>query len=111
MDALMLLSEHEGLPNALIEAQLAGVPVIATAAGGTPEAVLAGTTGMLTGVHASPAEVADVVAGLATQPDRLRTMGVAAKVWTARAFPIELMLSNTLAAYAASGSGATMGRP
>src|SRR5262249_53095821 len=30
MDALMLLSEHEGLPNALIEAQLAGVPVIAT---------------------------------------------------------------------------------
>lgn len=36
MDALMLLSEHEGLPNALIEAQLAGVPVFTTAAGGPP---------------------------------------------------------------------------
>lgn len=111
MDALMLLSEHEGLPNALIEAQLAGVPVVATAAGGTPEAVIAGTTGMLTGVHASPAEVADVVAGLVAQPDRLRTMGAVAKEWAARAFPIELMLSNTLRAYAASSSSAMMRRP
>src|SRR5262249_18032806 len=37
MDTLLLLSEHEGLPNALIEAQLAGVPVITSPAGGAPE--------------------------------------------------------------------------
>lgn len=106
MDALMLLSEHEGLPNALIEAQLAGVPVIATAAGGTPEAMMPGRTGMLTEVHASPAEVADVVARLAVQPQRLRGMGVAAKDWATRTFPVERMLSNTLSAYAATGYAA-----
>jgi glycosyltransferase involved in cell wall biosynthesis len=99
MDALMLLSEHEGLPNALIEAQLAGVPVVATAAGGTPETVIPGTTGMLTGLHASPAEIADVVAGLAAEPARLKRMGAAARGWAREAFPVERMLSNTLKAY------------
>jgi glycosyltransferase involved in cell wall biosynthesis len=39
MDALGLTSRHEGVPNALIEAQLAGLPVITTPAGGAPEAV------------------------------------------------------------------------
>ncbi len=100
MDALMLLSEHEGLPNALIEAQLAGVPVVATAAGGTPEAVVAGTTGMLTGVHASPAEVADVIAGLLAESQSLKRMGEAARDWAKKAFPVERMLTNTLKVYA-----------
>ncbi len=104
MDALMLLSEHEGLPNALIEAQLAGVPVVATAAGGTPEAVKAGTTGMLAAVHASPAEVADVVVSLAAQPERLKRMGREASAWAREAFPVERMLSNTLKVYAATES-------
>jgi len=39
MDALGLTSRHEGVPNALIEAQLAGLPVVTTPAGGAPEAV------------------------------------------------------------------------
>ncbi|QLC23666.1 glycosyltransferase [Parasphingopyxis algicola] len=39
MDMLALTSRHEGIPNALIEAQLAGVPVLTTPAGGAPEAV------------------------------------------------------------------------
>lgn len=39
MDALGLTSRHEGVPNALIEAQLAGLPVVSTPAGGAPEAV------------------------------------------------------------------------
>lgn len=39
MDMLALTSRHEGVPNALIEAQLAGVPVLTTPAGGAPEAV------------------------------------------------------------------------
>jgi glycosyltransferase involved in cell wall biosynthesis len=35
----VLLSDHEGSPNALIEAALAGRPMIATAVGGVPEVV------------------------------------------------------------------------
>lgn len=105
MDALMLLSEHEGLPNALIEAQLAGVPVVATAAGGTPEAVIPGTTGMLAGLHASPAEIADIVAGLAADPWRLKRMGAAAGDWAREAFPVERMLANTLKVYGSAAVG------
>lgn len=103
MDALMLLSEHEGLPNALIEAQLAGVPVITSAAGGAPETLIPGTTGFLMGPSPTPHEVADVIAGLVAQPGRLRSMAVAAEQWAKEAFPIPRMLSNTLEVYAAAG--------
>jgi glycosyltransferase involved in cell wall biosynthesis len=103
MDALMLLSEHEGLPNALIEAQLAGVPVIASPAGGAPETLIPGVTGLVTAADPMPHEVADVIAGLVAQPGRLRKMGDAAARWANEAFPVPLMLSNTLEVYAAAG--------
>ena len=103
MDALMLLSEHEGLPNALIEAQLAGVPVIASAAGGASETLIPGTTGILMGANPTPHEVADVMAGLLAQPGRLHGMGVAAERWAKEAFPMDRMLSNTLQVYADAG--------
>ena len=102
----MLLSEHEGLPNALIEAQLAGVPVITSAAGGAPEALIPDKTGIVTTVSASPREVADAIASLAAQPGRLRDMGTAAERWAGSAFPIERMLSNTLQVYATAGRAA-----
>ena len=103
MDALMLLSEHEGLPNALIEAQLAGVPVIASAAGGASETLIPGTTGILMGANPTPYEVADVMAGLLAQPGRLHGMGVAAETWAKEAFLMDRMLSNTLQVYADAG--------
>ena len=45
MDALMLFSRYEGLPNVLIEAQMVGVPVISTPAGGAAECVIEGVSG------------------------------------------------------------------
>jgi len=103
MDMLMLLSAHEGLPNALIEAQLAGVPVITTPAGGAPEALIAGRTGLVLSPKASPHEIAGLIAGLTAQPDRLREMGAAAQAWARGTFPISRMLSNTLQVYDAAG--------
>jgi len=46
-DVVVLPSFTEGLPNVALEAAAAGVPVVATAVGGTPEVVRDGQTGYL----------------------------------------------------------------
>jgi len=46
-DLVVLASLHEGLPNAVMEAMTAGVPVVATAVGGTKELITDGETGFL----------------------------------------------------------------
>ena len=46
-DAVALLSEREGMPNALLEAMAAGRPVIATKVGGMPEILDYGRAGIL----------------------------------------------------------------
>jgi glycosyltransferase involved in cell wall biosynthesis len=46
-DLLVLASLHEGLPNAVMEAMAARVPVVATAVGGTRELIEDGVTGYL----------------------------------------------------------------
>jgi glycosyltransferase involved in cell wall biosynthesis len=46
-DAFAIASRWEGLPLALLEAQAAGLPVVAAAAGGVAEAIREGTTGCL----------------------------------------------------------------
>jgi len=49
-DVFALPSRVEGMPNALMEAQLFGLPAVTTAAGGASEVVVDGETGFLVGV-------------------------------------------------------------
>ena len=46
MDVFVLTSRMEGLPNVLIEAQCAGIPVVATKVGGAPETFIDGKDGL-----------------------------------------------------------------
>jgi len=47
MDAYVLCSLTEGISNSLLEAMATGLPVAVTAAGGNPEVVVQGDSGLL----------------------------------------------------------------
>jgi glycosyltransferase involved in cell wall biosynthesis len=100
-DLVMHLARHEGLPNALIEAQLAGRPVLATPAGGTAEVVRDGETGILLSDNMvlDRDEVFRSLDHLLQDPDLLTRMGLAARRLSGDRFLIDRILAQTLAAF------------
>jgi glycosyltransferase involved in cell wall biosynthesis len=64
-DCFVLASDHEGLPVGVMEALVAGVPVVAPAVGGLPEAVTSGEDGLLVAAG-DPAALADAIGCFAT---------------------------------------------
>ena len=66
-DLFTLSSEHEGLPVAVMEALALGLPVVATAVGGLPEAVVDGVEGRLVPPH-QPDLLADAIIAVAEDP-------------------------------------------
>lgn len=77
-DVLALSSFTEGLPNVLLEASAAGVPVVATAVGGTPEVVADGETGYLIPAG-DPGALAERVLRLLGDAGQRRRMGDAGR--------------------------------
>ncbi|QJW97056.1 glycosyltransferase [Frigoriglobus tundricola] len=77
-DVVVLPSYTEGLPNVALEASAAGVPVVATAVGGTPEAVADGTSGFLV-PPGQPAAIANKVGELLRDPALRARFGAAGR--------------------------------
>jgi glycosyltransferase involved in cell wall biosynthesis len=77
-NVVVLPSLTEGLPNVALEAAAAGVPVVATAVGGTPEVVLNGQTGFLV-PSGDPTALAARVGDVLTRPEWARAFGAAAR--------------------------------
>ena len=71
----MLPSLNEGLPLAAMEAMLAGVPIVATDAGGTGEIVRDGVTGLLV-PPGDPRALSEAIRALLS--DRVRAARLAA---------------------------------
>jgi phosphatidylinositol alpha-1,6-mannosyltransferase len=70
----------EGLGMVFLEAAACGLPVVAGASGGSPDAVLAGRTGFVVDGR-SVAEVAHCVAGLLADPERAAALGRHGREW------------------------------
>jgi glycosyltransferase involved in cell wall biosynthesis len=77
-DLFSLSSRHEGLPVSLMEALVLGLPVVATAVGGIPEAVTDGVEGLLVPPD-DPSALAAAWLALAADPDRRARMAAAAR--------------------------------
>jgi len=97
-DLALLTSDEEGFPNAVVEAQAAGVPVVATAVGGVLELITDGVDGLL--VRAGDdAELAAAIHRLAAAPDLRRRLGAAGRDRIGRQFSVERMVTATEAVY------------
>jgi len=75
----VMTSDHEGLPNALIEAQGLGIPAVSTRCPYGPDEIIEdGKTGILTDVGDSPA-IAKAIEELLVNPVHREEMAQAAK--------------------------------
>ncbi|MEO6468369.1 MAG: glycosyltransferase [Acidimicrobiia bacterium] len=95
-DGFVLASNNEGLPVALMEALALGLPVVATAVGGVPEAIDA-SNGILVPAR-DPAALADAIHTLVADPDRRARLGEAARASAAR-FDIRRTVARLEAVY------------
>jgi glycosyltransferase involved in cell wall biosynthesis len=94
MDVFALSSDWEGMSNALLEAMAAGLPIVATAVGGTPDVVVDGVTGLLVPPRDSSA-LAKAIATLVRDPDLRRRMGQAGRERVLQHFSVERMVERT----------------
>ncbi len=92
-DIAVSASHEEGFSNSVIEAMAAGLPVVATAAGGSIDAVVDGVTGRLVPVRA-PIELAAALAELIADMDKCRLFGAAAKIRIRERFSLEACFRN-----------------
>ena len=86
-----LSSRCEGLPNVVLEAMAAGLPVVATRVGGLPEVVAPGRTGWLVPPGDVPA-LAAAISHLLSSPETCQAFGRAGREQAVRDFSLEAMV-------------------
>jgi glycosyltransferase involved in cell wall biosynthesis len=104
-DVFVHSSRWEGFGMVLLEAMLAGLPIVATRVSAVPEVVAEGETGHL--VEAGDWRgLAQALSGLLTDRDRARALGAAGRARARSEFSVARMAERTLAVYDGLG-----GRP
>jgi len=97
-DIFTLPSRTEALPYAVLEAGLAGLPVVTSRVGGIPEIIKNGETGLLV-PPADPAALAGALKTLLPERYRESTLGRHLKTSVQQNFSRAQMLAQTLALY------------
>ena len=97
-DIFVMSSVTEGLGTSLLDAMAAGKPIVGTRAGGIPEVVANGETGILVEPRDHVA-MADAIVRLLKDETLRRQMGDAGRVRARSLFSAERMVQNTLKVY------------
>lgn len=98
MDVFVLTSRFEGTPNVALEAQLLGIPVVATDAGGTREAIDEGRSGWVV-EEATSAALAERVCAALDDSDWRKHAREAGPRFVHDRFGLERMVRETRVAY------------
>ena len=96
-DIVILTSDNEGTPLSLIQAGMAGVPVVSTNVGSVSEVVLNGETGLITELDVKA--IADAVESLVINGELRQKLGSAARKFTADNFSVARLVKDHEALY------------
>jgi glycosyltransferase involved in cell wall biosynthesis len=96
-DLILSTSENEGMPIALIEAQLAGKPVVATDVGGVSEVIANHETGLVTNKNAG--SIASALNSLILDTQKRTQMGTLATSRAKALFSVEQMINAHMSLY------------
>ena len=89
-DIVVLTSDNEGTPLSLIQAGMAGLPVVTTNVGSVPEVVLDGSTGIVTGLDVQ--ELAVALEKLVNDKVLRSKLGAAAQEFTLSNFGVKRLV-------------------
>ena len=91
-DAVILTSDNEGTPLSLIQAGMAGLPVVTTNVGSVSEIVLNDTTGIITSLNVN--EMASAIEKLVNDSQLRDQLGANAQQFTAAYFGVQRLVND-----------------
>ena len=102
-EVFVMSSVTEGLGSTVLDAMAMGLAVVGTHAGGIPEAVKDGVTGLLV-PPGNPEALADALASVLGDPVQRIKMGLAGRARVRAEFGVDRMVEGTLEAYGAAAA-------
>jgi glycosyltransferase involved in cell wall biosynthesis len=108
-DVFALPSRYEGLPTAIVEAMICGVPVVATAVNAVPDLVVPGVTGVLVPPR-RPRLLADAIGHLLDAPAQAAGLARGALEHVHGRYGVSPLCAALVAAYTGSGAALTPGQ-
>ncbi len=98
LDVFVMPSREEGMPNAVLEAMAVGLPIAATSAGGTPELIEHGRSGLLV-TPGDVAGIAESIISLVADRARATALAAEARARASASFTIGAAVRRTEALY------------